>query len=83
MRSSRAAIVISALWLSGCGPDTDAEMWDCQLSVQKGNAGKDAAAAAERSRDIEACMDGRGFRLEAGNPACLNGSTNPACYGRK
>ncbi|HET7797344.1 MAG TPA: hypothetical protein VFK72_05645, partial [Nevskia sp.] len=46
-------------------------------------AGKDAAAAAERNRDIDACMEERGFRLEAGNPACLKGSTDTACYGRK
>jgi hypothetical protein len=74
--------MLVALLVAGCSPSPDADLWDCQLSVQKGNAGKDAAAAAERSRDIEACMDGRGFRL-AGDSACLNGSTDAGCYRSK
>ncbi len=79
MAKTVALAICAAAMISACAPNPDADLWDCQLSVQKGNAGKDAAAAAERARDIEACMDQRGFRL-AGSPACLNGSTDAGCY---
>lgn len=78
-RSGIVAMLISALPAAACAPSPDADLWDCQLSVQQGNAGKDAAAAAERNRDIVACMEKRGFRL-AGDAACLNGSTEAGCY---
>jgi hypothetical protein len=78
MRSALLGTLIAAL-IAACSPSPDADLWDCQFSVQKGNAGKDAAAAAERARDIEACMEDRGFRL-AGGPACLNGATDATCY---
>lgn len=73
-------LLLLAALLAGCGQNLDSEMWECQLSVQKGNAGKDAEAAAERSRDIEACMDQRGFRLDAGKPDCRDGSVDSSCY---
>ena len=79
MRNALAALALTLL-LAGCGRNLDAEMWECQLSVQKGNAGKDAAAAAERARDIEACMEQRGFRLDTANPSCRSGSANSSCY---
>ncbi|MGE5466751.1 MAG: hypothetical protein ACM3Y9_04935, partial [Ignavibacteria bacterium] len=65
-----AALALAA----GCARNVNEDMWDCQLSVQKENAGKDAAAAAERARDIEACMEDRGFRLEGPTQACPHGA---------
>ena len=65
LRNAVVPIVLAASALAGCGRHAEADLWDCQLSVQKGNAGKDAAAAAERIRDIEACMDERGYRVKA------------------
>lgn len=82
MTRTIAVAIWAVAMLAGCTPSADEDLWDCQFSVQKGNAGKDAAAAAERTRDIEACMEQRGFRL-AGSSGCLNGSTDPACYQRK
>lgn len=78
MRSVMGLFVLAAI-SAGCGPDPDENMWECQLSVQKGNAGKDAAAA-ERARDIEACMDQRGFRLNTAKAACREGSVDSGCY---
>jgi hypothetical protein len=66
--------------LAGCGPNLDAAMWDCQLEVQKGNAGKSADAAAERARDIEACMEKRGYRLNREDRACRHGTVDSSCY---
>ncbi len=83
MRMTVAQILLSAALAAGCARDVNADLWSCQLSVQKENAGKDAAAAAERLRDIQACMDDRGYRLKAASPSCLNGSVDPACYAEK
>ena len=66
--------------LAACSRTPDSVMWDCQLDAQKGNAGKSSEAASERSRDIEACMRGRGYRLDVANPNCRGGSTNASCY---
>lgn len=77
---SPAARLAPLMILAACGGSPDSVMWDCQLHVQKGNAGKSSEAAAERNRDIEACMRERGYRLDTGNPACRSGSTRAACY---
>jgi len=74
----RVALLVLAL--TACGRNLDAAMWDCQLEVQKGNAGKSAVAAAERATDIESCMRERGYRLDAGNAACPQGATDSSCY---
>lgn len=58
-------------------------MWDCQLKVQQGNAGRSPEDIAERNRDIEACMGERGYQLDTRNPACKHGSVKPACYRAK
>ena len=76
-----AALAFSfALAIAACSRTPDSVMWDCQLDAQKGNAGKSSEAASERSRDIEACMRGRGYRLDVANPNCRGGSTNASCY---
>lgn len=80
MRSTSAILLLLAVATAACDRNPDADLWDCQLSVQKGNAGKDAAAAAERGRDIQACMDQRGFRLDNGKAGCEAGSVNSGCY---
>ena len=76
---TRKAVLVTIL-LAGCGENLDSVIWACQLEVQKGNAGKSAAAADERLRDIEACMQGRGYRLDVSKVACRNGSADSACY---
>lgn len=79
--STRFALpLLMALFATGCGKNLDAAMWECQLDVQKGNAGKSAEASAERARDIEACMEARGYRRDVANRACESGSTHSACY---
>ncbi len=83
MRMAVVLILLSAALVADCARDVNADLWDCQLSVQKENAGKDVAAAAERMRAIEACMDDRGYRLKAGSPTCLNGSVDAGCYTEK
>lgn len=75
-----AATAMLVLLLAGCGPNLDAAMWDCQLEVQRGNAGKSADAAAERARDIEACMEKRGYRLNGEDRACRHGTVDSSCY---
>lgn len=82
-RNCVVQILFAAALLAGCAKNRDADLWDCQLAVQKDNAGRDAAAEAERLRDIAACMDERGYRLDAGKPACLNGSSSASCYAEK
>jgi hypothetical protein len=82
MRSGLRLLVL-ALALAACGRNLDAQMWECQLAVQKGNAGRDAAAARERARDIEACMEERGFRLDSSDSACRAGSVVSSCYRAK
>jgi hypothetical protein len=76
--STRIAVVVLAL--AGCGNNPDAVMWDCQLAAQKGNAGKSVEDAAERARDIDACLSARGYRLDTGNPACRYGTVTSTCY---
>lgn len=73
-------ILLAALLMAGCGKNLDAAMWDCQLEVQKGNAGQSAEAAAERARDIEACMRANGYVLDVARPACRESSVNSTCY---
>ncbi len=80
MRNAAMLVFVFGALLAGCARDRNEELWDCQLSVQKENAGKDATAAAERLRAIESCMDERGFRLDAAKTACRNGSVDSACY---
>jgi hypothetical protein len=76
-------IVLAVLFLAGCGRNLNADMWDCQLGVQKGNSGRSAADVAERARDIDACMVARGYRLDTGNPACRPGTVTSTCYLQK
>lgn len=66
--------------LSACSDNHDAAMWDCQLEVQKGNAGRSTDAAAERARDISACMEKRGFLVDLGRRDCQTGSVDSSCY---
>jgi hypothetical protein len=78
-----AYIVLAVLVLAGCGRTPDADMWECQLDVQKRNAGRSMADIAERGRDIDACMVTRGYRLDTGKPACLQGKLVSSCYLRR
>jgi len=78
-----ARIVLAVLILAACSRSPDADMWECQLDVQKGNAGRSLADIAERVRDIDACMAARGFRLDLGNPACQPGAVTSTCYRSK
>ena len=73
-------IALLTLTLAGCGMNPEPALWGCQIEVQKGNAGKSAAADAERSRDIDACMREKGYRLDITNPACDQGAVNSSCY---
>ena len=73
-------ISLALLVLAGCQGNLDSVMWDCQLAVQKGNAGKSAEAAEERGHAIESCMRAKGYRLDAAKPSCRQGSANSACY---
>jgi hypothetical protein len=75
-----ARIVLALLVLTGCGGNLDSVMWDCQLEVQKGNAGKSEEAAEERGHAVESCMRTRGYRLDAAKAACRQGSLNSTCY---
>lgn len=78
---TRIALVFLALsGCAGCAKSPDAALWECQLSVQKSNAGRSTEDAAERARDIEACMEARNFRLDVRNRACRQGSVSVACY---
>ena len=78
-----ARIVLAVLVLAACSRSPDADMWECQLDVQKGNAGRSQADIAERARDIDACMVARGYRLDTGKPACLQGKLASSCYLRR
>ena len=73
-------VVVLGLAVTVCGQNLDSVVWDCQLAVQKENAGKSAAAAYQRNHDIEACMRSRGYRLDVGNPSCRTAMTNSTCY---
>lgn len=76
----RMAPALLMLMLAGCGGNLDSEMWGCQLEVQKGNAGRSADAQAEKSRDIEACMETRGYQRNSRKSSCPPGTTRSACY---
>ena len=78
--SQSARIVLVLLVLAGCEGNLDAVMWDCQLEVQKGNAGKSVEAAEERGHAVESCMCARGYRLDGAKPSCRQGSVTSACY---
>lgn len=78
--SGMARALLGALILCGCSQNLDSAMWDCQLEVQKGNAGKSAEAAAERGREITACMGSRGYRLDVSKRSCQEGSVTSGCY---
>lgn len=80
IRSGSASLIAACALLSACSANNDATMWDCQLEVQKGNAGRSAADAAERGRDISACMEKRGFLLDRGKRECQEGSVDSSCY---
>jgi hypothetical protein len=54
-------MAVLGIAITGCGQNLDSVVWDCQLAVQKENAGKSAAAADQRNHDIEACMRGKGI----------------------
>ncbi len=73
-------VLLAATILAGCGQNLDSVMWDCQLDVQKGNAGRSPADVAERDRDINACMESRGFQLDVRKPSCHHDPTNSSCY---
>jgi hypothetical protein len=75
-----ARIILALLVLAGCEGNLDSVMWDCQLEVQKGNAGKSANAAEERGHAVEACMRARGYRLDSAKPTCRQGSVTSTCY---
>ncbi len=75
-----ARIVLAVLVLVACSRSPDADMWECQLDVQKGNAGRSLADVSERARDIDACMAARGFRLDLVNTACQPGAVISTCY---
>lgn len=64
----------------GCSGSADVALLDCQLAVQKGNAGRSDQDKAERARDIESCMEGRGFRFVPGSAACRDSVTRAECY---
>lgn len=78
--SLSARIVLALLVLAGCEGNLDAPMWDCQLEVQKGNAGKSVEAAEERGHAVESCMRAKGYRLDATKSSCRQGSAKSACY---
>ncbi len=73
-------MAVLGIAITGCGQNLDSVVWDCQLAVQKENAGKSAAADDQRNHDIEACMRARGYRLDVGNPSCRTATTNSTCY---
>jgi hypothetical protein len=73
-------ILLLALSLIGCSKSLDSAMWACQLDVQKGNAGKSAEAATERGREITACMEARGYRLDTAQRSCQEGAVTSGCY---
>ncbi|MCX9155420.1 hypothetical protein OPU71_04710 [Niveibacterium sp. 24ML] len=73
-------LVAMMLGLAACSPTPDADLWDCQLSVQKDNAGRSEADVAERGHSITACMSARGYHLKSGDPKCLPGAVTPHCY---
>ncbi len=75
-----ARMVLALLMLTGCEGNLDSVMWDCQLEVQKGNAGKSAEAAEERGHSVEACMRVRGYRLDGAKASCRQGSVTSTCY---
>ena len=73
-------VVVLGLAVTGCGQNLDSVVWDCQLAVQKENAGKSTAAAGQRNHDIEACMRAKGYRLDVSNPSCRTATTHATCY---
>jgi hypothetical protein len=73
-------IMRSLLPLGGCGPTLDEMMWECELQVQRENAGRSAEAIAKKAHAIEVCMGQRGYRLYGGNCACQSGSQHASCY---
>ena len=81
--TDKRLLILSILTINGCGQNLDATMWECQLEVQKGNAGKSMAAAEERARDIGTCMAERGYHLDVANRACQPGSVDSSCYRSK
>ena len=89
MRSRAPAWPVAArcLWLCvlalcACTHSLDSDLWDCQFSVQQGNAGHSEADNAERAQSIGACMAERGYRLDPNKPACVVGAVTPQCYRR-
>jgi hypothetical protein len=80
---TRAAWLLLLCLMTGCAPSPDAALWDCQLGVQKGNAGRSTDAIAERGRDITACMEDKGYRLDNSKPACPTGAVDSSCYRAK
>jgi hypothetical protein len=78
--AAKLPVLLLILLATGCGGNLDSAMWECQLDVQKANAGRSPEALEERARDIEACMAARGYRLDVANRACQPGATNSTCY---
>lgn len=84
MVSVRATwIVVVALLANACELNLDSTMWECQLVVQKDNAGRSEADVAQRNQDIETCMSDSGYRLDSGNPSCKPGALVSNCYRRR
>ncbi len=75
-----AGMFLLILASTGCSKNLDSAMWECQLEAQKGNAGKSAEAAQERGRDITACMEARGYRLDTSKRSCQEGAVSSQCY---
>jgi hypothetical protein len=79
----RVLIPTMLVALAACAENPDPAMWQCQLEVQKANAGKSAEAAAERTRAIHACMEAAGYRLRRGQANCSEGRTDGSCYTKR
>ncbi len=65
---------------SGCSGGAEVSLLECQLAVQKGNAGRSDQDKAEKARDVESCMDARGFRLVSDPATCRGAVTKADCY---
>jgi hypothetical protein len=73
-------VLLAAATLTACHRNPDSAFWECELAVQKENAGKSAEAMAEKSRAIESCMEDRGYRVDFGKPACRSNPQTANCY---
>ena len=83
MLGRAALLALLFLIVPGCGKSFDVALWDCQLEVQKDNAGRSPEATAERVRDIDACMLDSGYERILGDSSCRLGAVSSACYRKK